>query len=345
MTKLSVLWLVVCSLFVILGPGSALGSDLAGSPPSCSTEITSCGCVITHANTYTVANDLSAGQTDRANCIEIAADHSILNLKGFSVIGNGNGTGTGILIRHGADHVVVQGADETQQLRIRDDDPCAPSGHQAIVNRWNVAIEDDAEDAVIELFDGLGGNASQPSGNATAGILMNNGNRSVAGDFIACYNGVAGVLVKNSSGSTLFNFTSNSNQAYGVWLDSSNDSRIGTASVGNNGSYGVWLMRSSRNVIDNYGASQNGDTGTLIGCGTVHCTGNETSDNNRVTNGGNNGNTMAGLVIQKHNRNNIITITTNGGNPDGHDMVDLNANCDRDIWYNNTGTSNQSCIH
>ena len=40
----------------------------------------------------------------------------------------------------------------------------------------------------------------------------------------------------------------------------------------------------------------------------------------------------------------IITITHNDGNPDHHDMVDLNSNCGTNIWYKNTGSGNQSCV-
>src|SRR5215471_16817676 len=77
---------------------------------SCPTHITSCGCVIDSTNTYEVDNNLSATQTKAPNCIEIAADHTVLNLKGWEI--QGNGTGVGILIRRSADHTVIQGGDE-----------------------------------------------------------------------------------------------------------------------------------------------------------------------------------------------------------------------------------------
>lgn len=349
MTKLSGLWLVVCSVLFILGAMPAQGLGPAGAPPSCSTVITSCGCEIKHTDTYTVANDLSASQTNRPNCIEITAANSILNVKGYAILGFGNGTGIGILIHQSATHAVVEGGDEAADPAPDDAGTKGQNfpGAQGVVTQWDVAIEDDADDAVIELFKNLGGSIfQQHDGNATAGVFINGGNHVVAADFLASYNGKAGVIVKNSSGSNIFNVSTISNVETGIWLDSSDNSTIATASAAGNGKYGIWLMQSSGNTVVNAnGTSGNGDTGILIGCGNSHCTGNQRSDNNRITNSGAPGNQMAGIVIQKHSGSNIITVNHNDGNPQNQDMVDLNSNCGTNIWYNNTGTSNQSCIH
>src|SRR5690349_11208323 len=86
-------------------------SAQANQPNPCPTHITACGCVITTADIYEVDNDLNINQASNSrNCIEIRASHAVLNLKGFSVEGDG-GIGIGILIRRGADHAVVQGGD------------------------------------------------------------------------------------------------------------------------------------------------------------------------------------------------------------------------------------------
>src|SRR5262249_21390789 len=127
--------------------------------------------------------------------------------------------------------------------------------------------------------------------------------------------------------------------------DNSDDGTISTATAAGNGKYGIWLFGSSRNVItDCNGTSGNGDTGILLGCGTAKCTGNERSEQNRIVNSGAPANTKAGIVIDKKNGSNIVTINHSDGNPSGKDMVDLNNKCDSNIWYNNTGTGNQSCI-
>jgi parallel beta-helix repeat protein len=349
MTKLAGIWLVFCSLFSSVGIATAQLQDPSEAARSCSTVITACGCVITTSDTYTVANDLNADQTKKPNCIEIAASYSILNLKGFAVIGSGYyGSSVGILIRKGADHVVVQGGDEAGATQANDAGTNGQDfpGAQAVVTQWNYGIEDDGDDAVIELFKQLGGNIfQQHDGNATAGILLNGVKRSIASDLQASYNGQAGVIVKDSTGTSLFNLSTIGNQESGIWLDSSDDSTIGTASAAGNGTYGIWLMQSSRNLVVNAnGTSGNGDTGILLGCGKGNCTGSKYSNNNRITNSGAPGNQIAGIVIEKHSDRNIITVTHNDGNGD-YDMVDDNPQCANNIWYNNTGSGNRKCIH
>ena len=343
------LWFYFLSL--IVASVSAQGLQ----PNSCPLHITSCGCVITSAGTYVVDNNLNASQTSAPNCIEIAAHHTVLNLKGLEV--QGNGTGIGILIRRSADHTVVQGGDEGSG-------PDAPgqiknsvyqaAGDQASIFMWNIAIQDDADHAVIELFRQLGGNKFQRDEGNKVGLFLNGVTGSLAADFDASYNLVAGVLAKNSSGLSLANFSatgtnpdqgSKNIQPLGVMFDAVNNSTIGTASMAGNSVYGLWLARSSRNVVlDSNGTSGNQDIGILIGCGSLHCTGNERSDDNKITSAGAPGNTNYGIVIEKKNQNNIISVTHNDGNGKT-DMVDLNNKCDNNIWYNNTGTSNQSCIH
>jgi hypothetical protein len=183
----------------------------------------------------------------------------------------------------------------------------------------------------------------QNFGNTTAGILFNGSRNSVAGDFHASYIGQAGIIVRNSPGARLFNFSAVGNAESGVWLDRSDDGTISTESAAGNGKYG--MLGPSRNVvIDCNGTAGNGDTGILLGCGSTKCEGVEYSDQNRITNSGAPGKAANGILIEKKNNGNIITITHNDGNPDHHDMVDLNNNCGTNVWYNNTGTGNQSCV-
>jgi hypothetical protein len=342
--------LLFCFLSPLVAPLTA-----EQRPNACPTHITSCGCVITSTGTYVVDNNLNASQSSAPNCIEIAADHTVLNLKGLEM--QGNGTGIGILIRHSADHTVVQGGDEGSGPdgpgRIQNSLYQA-AGDQASIFMWNIAIEDDADYAVIELFRQLGGNKFQITEGNNTGLFFNGVSGSIAGDFDASYNLVAGVIATNSSRLNLFNFSatgpnpdagSKNIQPLGVMLDNTNESTIGTASMADNAVYGLWLARSSKNVIlDSNGTARNQDTGILIGCGSLHCTGNQRSDDNRVTTGGAKDNVNYGIVIENKNHNNVISVTHNDGNGKT-DMVDLNNKCDSNIWYNNTGTSNQNCIH
>ena len=139
----------------------AFGNLPAQAAPvaSCPLVIKVCGCVITTSDTYTVAKNLNASQTRRPNCIEIQADHAILNLKGNSIKGDGN-DGIGILIRAGADHAVVEGGDEgaaTPADNAGTNGQAFPNA-QGVVTQWNIGIEDDADDAAIGLFKNIGGN-------------------------------------------------------------------------------------------------------------------------------------------------------------------------------------------
>jgi hypothetical protein len=297
-------------------------------------------------------NDVTA-VSNAPNCIEIAADHAVLNLKGHAL--QGNGTGIGVLIRQSANHAVLQGGDESSSPGASNRlngllyEPASP---QAKVFQWNIGVEDDADHAMIELFSRIGGGTfSRDQGN-NIGLFLNGAHGTVATDFDASYNLAAGVIARNSAGLALSNFSATGTNAgtniqpIGVWFDSTNDSTISTASMAGNHVYGLWLSRGSSGnvVLDANGTSGNQDTGILIGCGNLHCTANQRSMNNRITNSGAPGNTNFGIVIERHSSNNIITVTHNDGNGNT-DMVDENSHCDSNVWYNNTGTSNQSCIH
>ena len=69
-------WALATGVMILL----PIPTAQAASQVVCPAAITSCGCVITKSGTYTVANDLDASQTTQPVCIEISADHSILNL-------------------------------------------------------------------------------------------------------------------------------------------------------------------------------------------------------------------------------------------------------------------------
>jgi Right handed beta helix region len=328
----------------------ALGMLPAQAAPvaSCPLVIKSCGCVITTSDTYTVAKNLNASQTRRPNCIEIQADHAILNLKGNSVTGDGS-DGIGILIRSGADHAVVEGGDEGAAPPADDagtNGKAFPNA-QGVVTQWNIGIEDDADDAVIGLFKNIGGNIfQQHGGNKTAGIYLNGVKHSVAMNFQASYNGQDGVKVSNSARVSLSNFTTAGNTRAGVSFNSSNNDTIATVTVANNGKYGFWLLSSKGNLItDANGTANNGRVGILLGCGPEPGCSATGSNNNRITNSGASGSSGAGILIDKGNSQNIVTLTHNAGNPKNRDMVDNNPQCDSNIWYNNTGSGNRKCIH
>jgi hypothetical protein len=326
----------------------------AHSATPCPTVITACGCVITQPKIYTVANNLN-GVAGQSICIEIAAARSILNLEGMRVIGNN--AGTGIRIDQGADHVIVEGGNEAD-----NDPPQNPSGdnlaaptprREAVVSQWNIGIEDDADNAIIQLFDAIGGVPVLPSGhtpgNVTAGVVLNHVNRSLVGDLIASYNGKFGVLINNSSNVHIANINTGQNGDTGLKLLASDHNRIGPASSPGNEKLGTWLFDSADNTMHDSVSSGNMNTGIVVGCGLdkKNCPGYQQSNHNRIlVISGAPGNKVAGIVIRKHSGGNLVTLTHNEGNGGKKmDMVDDNNKCDSNTWYNNTGARNQACIH
>ena len=342
-------WLPQISLaaaaMVLLAMGPAHAAK--PKPGSCPLIITACGCTITTAGTFVVANDLSAAQTTQPNCIEIAASNSILNVTGFKILGNDNGKGIGILIQRGAENVIVEGT----SLGDPSAKPPVPPSPQAKVNLWNIGIEDDGNNAIIAMFQDIGGSLlmdnpnAEPKGNGMAGIFLNGVTNSFIGTFNANFNGKFGVLVTNSTGVTMATFTTERNKDTGVKLDSSNDASIGPGAAQNNGKFGMWLAGSSRNTIhDSNGNFSNGDTGIRLSCAAGKaCPGAGGSNDNRITNAGAPNNTLNGIVIEKGNGGNVVTVTHNQGNGGPNDMTDLNPDCDGNTWYNNVGRGNQAC--
>lgn len=298
----------------------------AYAAPRCPTSITSCGCTITRSQIYTVANDLSASQTSERICIEIAKDHAILNTMGFNLTGSGRGIG--ILIDKGADHVIVEGGPET----------AADVNPQSTISQWNIGIEDDANDAIIQLFSNVGNNSA-------TGVSLKRVRNSIVGDLLANGNGSYGILVDHSTRVEIYNAAASGNGDIGLWMDSSVESHIlGTAGTN---IVGTWLSNSTHNVLLDDANIANSNSGLLIGCGVEEkqCLGNEQSNDNFVVFDTASDNKKAGVIIRKHSGGNTVTLGSNSGNGNKMDMVDRNNNCDSNTWYNNLGEGNQPCIH
>lgn len=299
----------------------------AYAAPACPISITACGCTITKSQIYTVANDLKAAQTTEPNCIEIAKDHAILNTMSSNL--TGSGFGTGILIDKQADHVIVEGALET------DAEEPPP---QSIIQQWNIGIEDDADNATILQWS--------IKNNITTGILLNHVTNSIVGDLVAVGNNKNGIQVDHSSKVEITNETTTGNGDIGLRLDSSDNNHLSTASS-LSGVLGALLFSSSNNVVYDFAFVNNLNTGLVVGCspGRKECPGNERSDNNYFLLETATGN-KAGVVIRKHSGGNTVTLGANDGNSGKNmDMVDDNSKCDSNVWYNNIGQGNQSCVH
>ncbi len=325
---------------------SAIAPSGALAEP-CLPAITQCGCTITEAKIYTVADDLTAQKTTNPVCIEIAKAHAILNVKGHTL--QGNGDGTGILIDRGADHVIVEGGDEADNDPSQNpsSDPISSSMHppQGKITMWNVGIRDNGDDAVILLFDRIGGNFFQQVGNTTAGVVLNHVHNSVIGDFRASFNGKYGVLLDHCTDVYIDNVAAASTSTAtmktetGIWLESSDDNQLGPISTGGNTKVGTWLDKSSDNLLQDHGNSGNQNTGVLVGCSVdrKNCQGNDHSDRDWIITGNAGGNKNADILVRRHSHQNVITINHT------NTMMDENPHCDSNVWYNNTPPDQPKC--
>jgi parallel beta-helix repeat protein len=309
----------------------------APKPNACTSSITSCGCTITQTGTFTVVNELDASQglTKGGNCLEVSADHVILNLQGNAIIGNG--AGIGILIQNSGHDTTVQGSDLSEP---------APAP-QAVINNWNIGLEDDANNVVIELFSQIGGSLFNQHGNAGDAVLLRNASGVTVGNFKANFNGGAGVDIQGGSGNRLFNFDTIQNTTAGVILASSNVNTISNCTITGNTGYGVWLNAANQNQIFTAALNNNGKIGVLVGCHKEgKCNGNKGSDLNHVSSSGANGNSGAGITVEEGSSNNQITNVKSSGNGGTSDLIDNNPGCDGNLWFNNAfGDASQSCIH
>jgi parallel beta-helix repeat protein len=309
-------------------------SSAAPKPTACATSITACGCTITTKGTYTVANDLDASQglTKGGNCIEISADHVILDLVGSHIFGNNSGIGIKIL-PSGHDST-VQGTDLTEV-------------GQAIIKKWKTGIEDDADNVVIELFRGIGGDSFDPVGNVGDGVLLQNVNNSTVANFKASFNGGTGVNIQGGSNNRIMNCDSISNAGSGVIVANSNVNAIINCTISGNTGYGIWLNSSNQNQLLTAAVNGNGKIGVLVGCHKEgKCLGSKGSNLNHFSSSGANGNSGAGITVEQGSSNNQITNMSSAGNGGTSDLIDNNPACDGNNWFNNAfGDASQTCIH
>ena len=218
----------------------------------------------------------------------------------------GLGGGVGIHILKSASGAFIEGLD-------------LGSGSFASVGSFSVGIQDDANGAIVAHV-----NASE---NSNAGFLLNRVNGSAISDF------------------------SSDNNAYGVELFASTLSSIQRMTTDSNSVYGIWLISSSRNIVNFFYARDNGVAGVYLGCqpsaGPIGGT-CKPSNNNRIYDGPQVGAASAsqnyGVAIDARNAGNVVSGTAGSGDSSA-DLEDQNPGCGSDLWFNNSGSTNTSCIH
>lgn len=337
MLKMNKTSFVVLSVTAFVLSASVARAQFGNPKPTpCPLTIEQCGCTLTHSGTtYTVASDLNAtdGLTKAGNCLEMAADHDILDLVGHSIIGNGSGIG--ILIQKSGHDSTVQGTDATE-------------AGQALVDHWGTGIEVDADNVVIELFKGIGGvSLFDQTGNTGDGILLKNASSVSVDNFNASFNGGSGVDIQGGSNNRVMNCDSISNTGNGVVFASSNGNSIINCTLKSNTGYGIWLNTSDQNQIFTSSVVNNQKIGILVGCQKEgKCLGSKGSNLNHFSSTGSKGNIGAGVTVEEGSSSNQITSMTASGNGGGNDLIDNNSDCDGNLWFNNAfGSANQACIH
>jgi len=206
---------------------------------------------------------------------------------------------------------------------------------------WDVGIQDDASNAIVEEFG--------TRHDTTAGIVMNSVTGSNINDFNSDNNPI-GVVLNNANNNLVGCFDANSNTNTGVKLVNSNGNKIECFSAGSNTVYGIWLQASSSNQIDCSNTDSNGNTGVYVGChdsgatGTA-CSGIGPSNNNRIYDHSAESNTNAGIAIDLGDSGTIVSDVSATSNSGPDDMFDENANCDSNVWFGNRfNHKSQSCI-
>ena len=218
----------------------------------------------------------------------------------------GVGGGVGIHILKPASGAFIEGLDLN-------------SGSFASVGSFGVGIQDDANGAIIAHVNG--------SGNGSVGVLLNHVNGSLVSDFSA------------------------DNNAYGVEFSSSTLSSVERLTVDSNSRYGIWMLSSSRNIVNFFYAQDNAVAGVYLGCQpSAGPTGGncKPSMSNRIYDGPHVGAASAsqkyGVAVELGNGGNIMSGIDASGDSSA-DLEDKNAGCGTDLWFNNSGVANPSCIH
>ncbi|HLX38441.1 MAG TPA: NosD domain-containing protein [Candidatus Binataceae bacterium] len=218
----------------------------------------------------------------------------------------GNGGGVGLHLLKSATGAFVDGLDLS-------------SGAFASIGSFAVGIQDDASSGIISH--------TNVSYNSNAGVLLNHANGSLVSDFSTESNG------------------------YGVELSGSTLCSIQRVNADSNSTYGIWLLSSSRNVINFFEAQDNTVAGVYVGCqpsaGPIggRC---RSSNGNHIYDGPQVGPASAsqayGVAIDSGNSGNVIS-GIDGSGDSNEDLDDQNAGCGSDVWFNNLGSRNASCIH
>ena len=263
----------------------------------CSNQISSCGCIINAAGSYSVTAPLTQS-TVGATCLAIDAANVRLNLNGNSVTGASNSppmtqvVDVGIHVtRNGANALVVGGG--------------------ATISKFATAgIEVEGSAAIV---------TSLTANNNGNGILLEKAHSVQLTSIDANHNASVGVFLDRASSNQLSGVTADSNGAVGIYLlGVSSTNRVSDFEANSNGGEGVEVTPLSC-----------GDTRSVrLGCNPSGGRGNT------IVGGVANSNTIYGISLEARTTNTVIDNSADMNGQD--DLRDGATNCGHNIWFANT---------
>ena len=282
-----------------------------GSAPS-PTSLTDCGPIAT-AGSYVVAQNLTTASGD---CIDVQAPDVSLDLGGYTL--SGNGSGTGIRLLSGATGVYI---------------------HNGTVTGFGTGVEDDAGGNLIEALQSLR--------NQESGVYFNGINNGVSGSTVwrstLSGNGRYGLYLSQSQNNSAITDVISQNGVDGIWLQASSSNLLSSNSVGGNGYAGILVGDAGDTLGTPPPSSCFGislpppGTPSPISANNI-VAGNVPLDGNGTLGIG----LQCGFAFQSIVANN--TAVDNGSSSGGFDLYDGNGGCGADTWRNNSGMRNQDCI-
>ncbi|MHA2315747.1 MAG: right-handed parallel beta-helix repeat-containing protein [Candidatus Hermodarchaeia archaeon] len=250
--------------------------------------------------TYTFTGNIN-------DSIVIERDNIVVDGAGYTVQGNGSGTGIDLSYRN---NITLKNVE---------------------VTKFNYGIYLDSSSN-----NTLAGNTV--SSNNWYGIVLysSSNNNTIIGNIAS--NTGDGISLESSSNNTVIGNTVSSNGLHGIYLDSSSNNTVIGNTASNNNHCGIWLSDSSSNTVTGNNASNNYD-GIYLGFSSNNntITGNTASNNTYgiyLSHSSNNtviGNTVSsngfdGIDLSSSSNNTVIGNNASSNNDDGIDLSDFSNN-------------------
>jgi len=224
-----------------------LAGAVVANAQNCSTSITSCGCTISSAGTYTVNANLTASQglTSRSGCIDVNASSVKLITNGYNITGAGTGTGIGIHLLSGRNTIFLSAA--------------GPNSSYTTISGWQYGVESQATTVTSEGFY---------YENNSTGLLLRQATSNNFGCLGSFDNTVYGVWIWGGSGNQIDYSGVWDNGVAGVFIGCSANNPAASACTGSGNtstSNMVFGVLSYTTVAENYGmALQGGNSGNTM---------------------------------------------------------------------------------